>query len=81
MKVLEKDRTRRYATVGDLSADLQRHLDNEPVLASPPSAVYRPEKFVRRNRIACYGGGTRSSYCSWCSRHDDRAGAADCQRT
>jgi non-specific serine/threonine protein kinase/serine/threonine-protein kinase len=52
MKVLEKDRTRRYATVGDLSADLQRHLDNEPVLAGPPSTVYRLEKFVRRNRIA-----------------------------
>jgi non-specific serine/threonine protein kinase/serine/threonine-protein kinase len=52
MKVLEKDRTRRYATVGDLSADLQRHLDTEPVLASPPSTVYRLEKFVRRNRIA-----------------------------
>jgi non-specific serine/threonine protein kinase/serine/threonine-protein kinase len=58
MKALEKDRSRRYATVGDLSADLQRHLNNEPVLASPPSTVYRLEKFVRRNRIAVMAAAT-----------------------
>jgi eukaryotic-like serine/threonine-protein kinase len=52
MKALEKDRTRRYASVGDLFADLQRHLGNEPVLASPPSTRYRLGKFVRRNRVA-----------------------------
>jgi serine/threonine protein kinase len=51
MKALEKDRTRRYATVGDFAADLQRHLDNQPVLASPPSGAYRVQKFVRRNRL------------------------------
>jgi len=50
MKALEKDRTRRYATIGELAADLQRHLDNQPVLASPPSVVYRADKFVRRHR-------------------------------
>ena len=52
MKALEKDRTRRYATPMDLAADVQRHMDNEPVEASPPSAVYRLGKFVRRNRVA-----------------------------
>ncbi len=50
MKALEKDRTRRYASVGELAADLRRHLDNQPVLASPPSTIYRVQKFVRRNR-------------------------------
>jgi eukaryotic-like serine/threonine-protein kinase len=58
MKALEKDRTRRYATVGDLAADLQRHLDNQPVLASPPSSVYRVQKFVRRNRLAVTAAAT-----------------------
>src|SRR5688572_3236129 len=52
MKALEKDRTRRYATVGDFAADLRRHHDNQPVLASPPSRAYRVQKFVRRNRLA-----------------------------
>ena len=51
LKALEKDRARRYATVGDLAADLRRYLANEPVLASPPSMTYRVGKFVRRNRV------------------------------
>ena len=50
MKCLEKDRTRRYETANGLAADLKRHLSNEPVVARPPSARYRFEKFARRNR-------------------------------
>jgi eukaryotic-like serine/threonine-protein kinase len=52
MKALEKDRTRRYASPGDLSRDTQRHLDHQPVLAGPPTARYRLGKFVRRHRLA-----------------------------
>src|SRR5205085_1103720 len=33
MKCLEKDRSRRYETANGLAIDIQRHLDNEPVLA------------------------------------------------
>ncbi len=51
MKALEKDRTRRYGTVSDLAADIGRHLSHQPVVASPPSAVYRTRKFVRRHRL------------------------------
>jgi eukaryotic-like serine/threonine-protein kinase len=51
MKALDKDRTRRYGAASDLAADLRRHLDHQPVLAGPPSQVYRVKKFVRRNRI------------------------------
>ena len=50
MKTLEKDRNRRYATANGLAADLQRYLNNEPVVAGPPSAAYRFHKFVRRNK-------------------------------
>ncbi|MGH7178111.1 MAG: protein kinase domain-containing protein [Tepidisphaeraceae bacterium] len=52
MKALEKDRERRYSSPADLSADLQRHLRFEPVLAGPPTAGYRASKFVRRHRTA-----------------------------
>ena len=52
MKCLEKDRTRRYATANDLAADLQRHLDSEPVLARPPGNLYRLQKMLRRHRGA-----------------------------
>jgi WD40 repeat protein/tRNA A-37 threonylcarbamoyl transferase component Bud32 len=51
MKCLEKDRTRRYETAIGLAADLKRHLDNEPVVARPPSSLYRFQKMVRRNKL------------------------------
>jgi serine/threonine protein kinase len=50
MKAMEKERSRRYATVGELSADLLRFLKNEPVLARPASAAYRLRKYARRHR-------------------------------
>jgi serine/threonine protein kinase len=51
MKTLEKDRTRRYETANELVLDIERHLRDEPVVAGPPSAVYRIKKFLRRNRV------------------------------
>jgi hypothetical protein len=57
MKCLEKDRTRRYETANGLAADLKRHLDNEPVAARPPSAIYRLQKSVRRNKAAFAAAG------------------------
>ncbi len=52
MKCLEKDRTRRYETANGLATDLKRHLENEPVLARPPSALYKFQKAIRRNKLA-----------------------------
>ncbi len=52
MKALEKDRARRYETANGFAMDIGRYLNDEPVLASPPSASYRLSKFVRRNRTA-----------------------------
>jgi len=51
MRTLEKDRSRRYETANGLAMDLHRHLSNEPVMACPPSALYRLQKIVRRNRL------------------------------
>ncbi len=51
MKALEKDRTRRYDTANGLAADLQRHLDDEPVMARPPSLLDEFQKTVRRHRF------------------------------
>jgi eukaryotic-like serine/threonine-protein kinase len=51
LRALERDRARRYGSVSDLAADLQRHLQNVPVLASPPGTMYRAGKFVRRHRV------------------------------
>jgi non-specific serine/threonine protein kinase/serine/threonine-protein kinase len=51
MKCLEKDRNRRYETASALAADVQRYLNDEAVVACPPSAGYRLRKFVRRNKV------------------------------
>ena len=51
MMALEKDRARRYQTVNALVDDLQRHLNDEPVVAAQPSVHYRVGKFIRRHRV------------------------------
>jgi WD40 repeat protein/serine/threonine protein kinase len=57
MKALEKDRTRRYETANGLAMDLQRYLTNEPILARPPSNLYRLQKLARRNKFLFAAGG------------------------
>ncbi len=56
LKCLEKDRARRYETANGLAKDVERHLENIPVLACPPSAVYQLQKAWRRNRLAVSSG-------------------------
>ena len=51
LKALEKEPGRRYASALELADDLRRFLAHEPVLAGPPSTVYRLRKFVRRNVV------------------------------
>ncbi|MEZ5327641.1 MAG: protein kinase [Verrucomicrobiales bacterium] len=50
MKALEKEPTRRYDTARQMADDLNRYLNNEPVLASPAGGWYRARKFARRYR-------------------------------
>ena len=57
MKCLEKDRARRYETANGLATDVQRHLNNEPVVACPPRRLYRLRKTVQRNKLA-FGAAT-----------------------
>jgi len=52
MKAMAKDRTQRYASVSELAADIERYLRHEPVVAGPPSAMYRMKKYIRRHRTA-----------------------------
>ena len=57
MRALEKDRTRRYETANGLAMDILRYLSNEPVMARPPSRLYRFRKLVRRNRVVFAAAG------------------------
>jgi serine/threonine protein kinase/tetratricopeptide (TPR) repeat protein len=51
-KALEKVSGRRYASVADFAADIQRYLDERPVIAASLGRWYRARKFLRRNRPA-----------------------------
>ncbi len=50
LKSMEKDRARRYETANGFAKDVQRYLDDEPVVARPPSRGYVLSKFVKRHR-------------------------------
>ena len=51
LKAMSKVPSRRYDSALELSEDLRRHLEAEPVLARPPTWAYRADRFVRRNRV------------------------------
>ncbi|HEY1471417.1 MAG TPA: serine/threonine-protein kinase [Candidatus Acidoferrum sp.] len=52
LKALERDRDRRYGSPSELAADIERFLQNRPVIARPASAYYRLRKYIGRNRVA-----------------------------
>lgn len=84
LKSLEKDRTRRYGAASDLADDVQRYLDDETVVATPPSAGYKLRKFFRRNKatiaaasalmaVLLFGLITTSISSVWALRERDHA--------
>src|SRR4029077_5279483 len=52
MKCLEKNRARRYESATALVTDIQRHLNDEPITARPPSYPHRLYRALRRNKVA-----------------------------
>jgi len=54
-KALEKDPARRYGSVLELVADVERYLAHEPISARPPTTIYQLVRFSQRHR-ALVGG-------------------------
>jgi tetratricopeptide (TPR) repeat protein len=52
LKALRKEPQRRYASVGQLSEDIRRHLEGLPVIARKDTVGYRTAKFVNRHRVS-----------------------------
>lgn len=59
-KAMAKERDQRYGTAAELADDIRRFLNDEPIAAHPPSAVYQLRKFARRNRTLV--GGIAASF-------------------
>ena len=74
-KALEKDRTRRYASAGDLASDIRRYLRGEPILPGPPRRCTRSasslggiRRWWPRSRASSprWSWGPSSRSCSRC---------------
>jgi serine/threonine protein kinase/tetratricopeptide (TPR) repeat protein len=68
LKSLAKEPKHRYQTVGDLAKDIERHLDNEPIVGRPPSRGYRLGKLLVRHRyfFTAIGGITTALLIGAC---------------
>ncbi len=55
LKAMRKEPEHRYASVGELAADLRRYRTGAPVLARRGTFSYRAAKFARRHRVALAG--------------------------
>jgi eukaryotic-like serine/threonine-protein kinase len=55
LMALRKEPARRYQSVEELSEDIRRHLEVQPVHARKDTLAYRAAKFVRRNPVLAGG--------------------------
>lgn len=52
LAALAKEPAERYGSARELAEDLERSLKHHPVVARPPTVVYRTGRFLRRNALA-----------------------------
>lgn len=55
LKALQSEPQRRYSSAAQFAEDIERFMNNQPVIARADSAAYRIRKFVRRNRSLLVG--------------------------
>jgi tetratricopeptide (TPR) repeat protein len=51
LKAMRKERSERYRSASELADDIENYLKGEPLIAGPPTSIYRLKKFVRRNNV------------------------------
>jgi serine/threonine protein kinase/Flp pilus assembly protein TadD len=55
LKAMRKEPAERYRSASELADDIQNYLCGAPLIAGPPSTVYKLKKFLRRNRALATG--------------------------
>jgi serine/threonine protein kinase/Flp pilus assembly protein TadD/uncharacterized protein (DUF2164 family) len=55
LKAMRKERAERYRSASEFADDIDNYLKGAPLIAGPPSNVYRLKKFVHRNRALVTG--------------------------
>jgi len=55
LKAMRKERSERYRSASELSDDIDNYLKGIPLIAGPPSTIYRTRKFVRRHKALVTG--------------------------
>ena len=80
LMALRKEPARRYASVAQFSADIQRHLHGRPVVARKDTFTYRTSKFIKRHpfRVAAaalillslVGGMVTTTWQAQAARHE-----------
>jgi len=55
LKAMRKERSERYRSASELADDIENYLKGAPLLAGPPSAIYRLKKFTGRHRALVTG--------------------------
>ena len=55
---MRKERLERYPSVSEIADDIENYLKGAPLIAGPPSTLYKLKKFVLRNRILVGGSAT-----------------------
>jgi len=52
LKAMRKERSERYRSASELADDIENYLNGIPLIAGPPTTLYRLRKLVRRNALA-----------------------------
>jgi len=50
LKAMRKERDKRYRSASELSDDVENYLKGAPLIAGPPSSIYRAKKIIRQHK-------------------------------
>jgi WD40 repeat protein/serine/threonine protein kinase len=58
LKAMRKERSERYRSAAEFADDIENYLKGNPLIAGPPSTVYRVRKFMRRHKALITGAAS-----------------------